>query len=240
MSNVHIFPNVEALIHAAADEFVRRASESIAARERFAVALSGGSTPHALYTLLASAVYAQKIDWARTHIFWGDERCVPPDHPDSNYRLAHETLLAHVPLPPRNIYRMRGEIDPAAAAEEYAQALKAFFGGEDTRFDLLLLGMGDDGHTASLFPHTPALAEKSRLVAANYVESKAVWRITLSARAINAAAHIVFLVAGAGKAQRLYDVLKGAPQPEHLPAQSVSPVNGDLRWFIDAEAALLL
>ncbi len=240
MENVKVYSNAEALIRAAAELWVTVLNAALTARARFSVALSGGSTPKALYALLATEEYRTQLDWAHTFIFFGDERCVPPDHPDSNYHMARESLLDHVPVPPDHIYRMRGEVDPEQAAGEYEGFLKALFRGENTRFDLLLLGMGDDGHTASLFPHTPALQEKSRLVVANEIEAKNMRRITLTTRAINSAANIAFLVSGAAKAERLRDVLKGDYQPEHLPAQLIKPENGQLMWLVDQAAAALL
>jgi 6-phosphogluconolactonase len=237
MENVKIFPNDEALIRGAAELFVTQANAALQTRGRFSVALSGGTTPKALYGLLASEAWRKQIDWTHTFIFWGDERCVPPDHADSNYRMARESLLDHLPIPRDHIYRMRGEVDPEQAAGEYEGFLKAFFRGENTRFDLLLLGMGDDGHTASLFPHTAALREISRLVVANHIEAKDTWRITLTTRALNAAATIAFLVSGAGKAETLRRVLKGEPQPERLPSQLIKPAQGQLLWLVDAAAA---
>jgi 6-phosphogluconolactonase len=240
MNNVKISPTTGELIHAAAELFVNCHNDAMRARGRFSVALSGGSTPKTLYELLATKEFGSVIDWAHTFVFWGDERCVPPDDADSNYRMARESLLDHVSVPPDHVYRMRGEVDPDQAAGEYEGFLKAFFRGENTRFDLLLLGMGDDGHTASLFPRTAALKEKERLVVANYLELKNIWRITLTTRAINAAANVAFLVAGAAKAERLREVLKGEYKPEHLPSQLIKPDQGELVWLVDKEAASML
>jgi 6-phosphogluconolactonase len=240
MDNVKIYSTSDELIHAAAELFVNCHNEAMRARGRFSVALSGGSTPKALFALLATEEFRAQIDWAHSFIFWGDERCVPPDDPDSNYRIARESLLDHVSVLPDHIYRMRGEVDPEQAAGEYEGFLKAFFKGENTRFDLLLLGMGDDGHTASLFPRTAALKEKGRLVVANYLEMKNIWRITLTTRAINAAANIAFLVSGVAKADRLREVLKGEYKPELLPSQLIKPEQGELVWLVDKEAASML
>lgn len=243
MSAVTVYPDPDALAHAAAEAIVTLAAEAVAARGRFSLGLSGGSTPRVLFALLASDRYAGRIDWPRLHVFWGDERCVPPDHPDSNYGMARALLLDHVPVPPEHIHRLRGEIDPVAAATEYDNQLRAFFarqGADAARFDLLLQGMGDDGHTASLFPGTDALAVRDRWVVANYVPKLAAWRLTLTAPAINAAAHVVFLVAGAGKAEALRAVLQGPSQPELYPSQLVAPTAGDLTWLVDAAAARLL
>jgi 6-phosphogluconolactonase len=242
MNGVKIFDDVSKLMNAAARDFVDQANKAIVTNGGFSVALSGGSTPRELYTLLASAKYAERIDWSRVHVFWGDERCVLPDHIESNYRMARETLLEHVPLPSGNIHRIHGEMDPEAAAAEYQRELCAFFDGDtddhecSPRFDLVLLGMGDDGHTASLFPETAALREASQYVIANYIDKLHSWRITLTPMAINAAANIMFLVAGTGKSSRLHQILNGPYQPGRLPAQIIQPEDGNLSWFVDAAA----
>jgi 6-phosphogluconolactonase len=222
------------LVWRAGEVFVTESKAAIAANGAFHVALSGGSTPLPLYALLALPEWAARVDWSRVHIYWGDERCVPPDHPDSNYRLAHDALLAQVPIPAANIHRIRGEIDPAQAAEEYAHEI------DGVRFDLILLGMGDDGHTASLFPGSPAIHEEMRRVMAQYVERLGVWRITLTPAAINDAAHVLFMVSGAGKAERLREVLRGPYRPDSLPAQVVRPKRGRLDWLVDRDAAARL
>lgn len=241
MADIRVYSDAEQLTRAAAEHFVELAALAIAARGRFSVALSGGSTPRSLYSLLAMDEFARRVDWSHVYIFWGDERCVPPDHPDSNYRMAQEALLDHVALPAQNIFRIRGEIEPAQAAAEYDRTLRMFFrDSPGARFDLLWLGMGDDGHTASLFPGAAALDEQVQWVIENYVEAKKAWRITLTPPAINAAANVTFLVSGAGKAERLRQVLKGAYQPRELPAQLVNPVNGHLIWMVDSSAAALI
>jgi len=235
-----VFPDLNSLVASAAEQVVTLAGAAIAARGRFAIGLSGGSTPRPLYELLASPAFASRIDWPNVHVFWGDERCVPPDHPDSNYRMARETLLDHVPLPPDNIHRLAGELDPATAAADYEAHLRAFFAGDGEagpRFDLLLLGMGDDAHTASLFPGTAALGETERWVAANYVEKLDAWRLTLTPPALNAAAEIMVLVSGASKADAFHAVLSGPTDPDKYPAQVLNPNNGRLRWLVDSEAA---
>lgn len=231
--------------------FVALARKAITSRGQFAVALAGGSTPRATYALLATEEFAARVDWPRVHIFWGDERCVPPDHPDSNYRMAREALLDHVPLPARNVHPIQGEIDPEEAAADYERTLRSFFArnpngkeirgdGSTPRFDLALLGMGKNGHTASLFPGAVALHERKRWVVVNYVEKLSAWRITLTPVAINAAADVAFVVSGAGKAERLRHVLTGPYRPDVLPAQIVRPDCGRLLWLIDAAAAALL
>lgn len=242
MADVRVYANSEALTQAAADYFVSQAEVALTSRQRFSVALSGGSTPQPLYTLLATDGFARRVDWARVHVFWGDERCVPADHPDSCYRMAREALLDYVPLPAQNIYRIRGEEEPAKAATEYEQILRRFFGeASGARFDLVWLGMGDDGHTASLFPGTEVVDEQERWVKENYVQAaKQRWRITLTPPAINAASNIAFLVSGASKAERLRQVLMGEYQPHLLPSQLVKPLNGHLVWLVDSAAAALL
>lgn len=242
---VRIHPDLESLSRAAAEHFVALATEAVSKRGRFAVALSGGSTPRETYTLLASPAFAPLVPWTQVHVFWGDERCVPPDHPDSNYRMAWETLLRHLPIPRDHIHRMVGEIDPPQAAGEYEEQLRAFFAHSPEepglpRFDLVLLGMGRDGHTASLFPKSEALREAQRWVVAQEVEPQAAWRLTLTPIAINATRQVIFLVAGQEKAEALREVLEGSPQPERLPAQAIRPDSGHLLWLVDAGAASLL
>jgi 6-phosphogluconolactonase len=239
MNDVQVFPDPDHLARAAAGLFTDRAQTAVAARGRFVVALSGGSTPTALYKLLATNEFSSQTDWKRIHVFWGDERCVPPDHPDSNYRLARQTLLDHVPIPAQNVHRVRGELEPAAAADEYAQEVRRFFGDAPAgpRFDLIFLGMGDNGHTASLFPGSPIVRETSRWVMACYVGILQAWRVTLTPVVINAAAEVVFLVSGEGKARTLRQVLAKPHRPDILPAQVVRPANGRLTWMVDAAAA---
>jgi 6-phosphogluconolactonase len=238
----NIYPDQAALSRAAAERIVQLAAGLIATQGQFSISLSGGSTPRLLFELLATGEFSSRLDWAKVHVFWGDERTVPPDHVDSNYRMARETLLDHVDLPERNINRIQGEIKPEQAAAEYEQVLRVFFGQDARwpRFDLLLLGMGNDGHTASLFPHTDALYEKTRWVRANYVPKLEDWRITLTVPAINAAAQVWFLVAGEGKARTLRSVLHGSHQPMTFPAQMIQPDNGELIWWLDEAAAALL
>lgn len=240
MSEVHRYSDAHHLAHAAAEMFVALSIPAISEQGRFTVALSGGSTPKTLYQLLAHEPYASQIEWAHVHLFWGDERCVPADHPDSNYRMAREALLQHVPLLTENIHPMHGDIDPAQASAEYEQQLRIFFGNGLPVFDLILLGMGDDGHTASLFPGTAAIHEQNRWVIGHYVEKLESWRLTLTPVVINAAAQVTFLVAGKSKAERLRDVLKGPYQPDVLPSQIVKPTEGKLLWLVDEEASTLL
>ena len=224
----------------AAQWIVQTIQARLQVAEHFSLVLSGGSTPEALYRQLAQIPYSDAVDWARLHLFWGDERCVPPDHPQSNYRMARRALLDHVPVPPEQIHRMHGELPAEEAAEAYANELAQFFGDRQPQFDLILLGMGVDGHTASLFPHSTALKETRRWVVANAAPSQAGWRITLTIPAINAGREIAFLVSGADKANTLQRVLEGPYQPEELPAQFIQPALQPALWLVDSAAASLL
>jgi 6-phosphogluconolactonase len=230
--------NLDEAARVAAEQFVALAGPAIGRTGRFTVALSGGSTPRPLYARLAADHYRRLIDWPRVHFFWGDERCVPPDHPDSNFRAAEETLLARVPVAASNIHRMNGEGDSAEAAVNYEQELRGFFApapGALPRFDLILLGIGEDGHTASLFPGTAALDEAQRWVAAVYVEKLESHRLTLTLPVINAAAQVTFLVAGSAKGVVLRQILSRAEVD--LPAARVRPAGGSLVWIITEDAA---
>jgi 6-phosphogluconolactonase len=245
VSSIRVVPDAAALARAGAEEFAQRAREAAGAGGRFTVALSGGSTPRALYALLAEdAALRNQIAWERTQVFWGDERPVPPGHPDSNYRMARETLLSRVPVPPDNIHRIRGEdADPSAAARDYEETMRKHFRpkeGELPRFDLVLLGLGPDAHTASLFPGSDALGETKRWVVANRVERLDTVRITLTAPVLNAAASVVFLVSGEDKAPALKQVLEGPHDPNRFPAQMIHPHRGSLLWLLDRPAARLL
>lgn len=229
---------------AVADEAARRwlalAEETVEQRGKFMVALSGGSTPRALYERLAHPPYQEGAPWAQTHVFWGDERTVPPGHEDSNYRMAHQTLLSRVAVPLNNIHRPHGDKDPGEAATDYEQVLRLAFNlrrDELPRFDLILLGMGDDGHTASLFPGNPALEMEDRLFVATYVPQHETHRLTLTLPAINAARRVIFLVVGEGKAETLRRVLEGESDPSEFPARLVQPDDGQLTWLLDEAAA---
>lgn len=235
MSERLILPDAAAVAQAAADRFVALARSSIAANGQFTVALSGGSTPKATLARLID----QPIDWAQVEVFWGDERCVSPEDADSNYRMACEALLNHVPIPEQNVHRMQGEINPTQAASNYTAELRAVFGrSEWPRFDLILLGLGTDAHTASLFPGTGAIHEEQRWVIGHFVEQLKAYRITLTPPVINHAKHVIFLVAGADKAAALQAVLSHAPfDPDQFPAQIVQPVTGAVTWLIDQSSA---
>jgi 6-phosphogluconolactonase len=239
--NVFVFEDAESVARAAAGRVAGLARESIISRGLFTVALSGGSTPRRAYELLAGEEFGKGIDWPNVHVFFGDERMVPPDHAESNYRTASEALLSRVPVPPENVHRIDGVGDARANASAYEAEMRGLFGDADwPRLDHVLLGMGDDGHTASLFPGTEVLNETRLWVAPNWVEKLGAWRVTLTAPAINAARHVTFLVSGAGKAARLREVLKGARDPFRLPSQLIRPLDGTLEWLVDRAAAARL
>ena len=251
LEHVQIFPTGAALMEAAATAITAASAAAMRGSQRFVVALSGGATPRDLYARLARPPYAGQLEWRHVHVCWGDERCVAPDDPASNYRMAREALLDQVPIPALNVHRIRGEDDPVSAAAAYEHELRAMFATPEgaprstpgARFDLVLLGMGNDGHTASLFPATTAIREtgpQARWVRAQHVESVSSWRITLTPALLNAAAEVLFLVSGAEKAPALRAVLTGPYQPEKLPAQIIAPQAGRLRWFVDAAAAVNL
>lgn len=240
MAIIQTYPSPDELARAAADHFAALSQEAIADRGHFSVALAGGSTPRTTYEILATIEYVQKIEWERVHIFWGDERMVPPEHEDSNYCMAYEAMLKVLPIPKENVHRILGEAKPQDAARTYENTIRQFFNLFITSFDLILLGMGDDGHTASIFPGTMAVHEDTLQVMAHFVEKLEAWRVTFTPRLINAAENVTFLVSGERKARRLRQVLVGPYQPEALPAQVVRPSRGRLRWLIDQAAALHL
>ena len=232
---IKVVPDLNALVEEAADRVASAARSALSDHEFFSIALSGGSTPEPVYRRLTEEPYRSAIDWARVRVYFGDERCVPPDSAQSNYHMAQGAMLSKVPIPPQNVFRMRGEIDPNDAAIEYGKLLKEHF--QDGGLDLILLGMGDDGHTASLFPGTEALKETKHRCVANFVPKMNTWRITMSAPFINKADRVMFMVSGAGKAQRVAEVLEGPRDPERLPSQLIHPVNGHLTWLLDSGAA---
>lgn len=239
-----IFPNIEELNAFAAEKFIEIGNQAIDERGRFAVALAGGSTPKALYKLLSGDNFRNKIDWKRVFFFFGDERNVSPDAEDSNFRTANENLLKPLETAGENVFRWQTELENASeTARKYESAIKDFFDSDDKtlpRFDLILLGMGDDGHTASLFPFTEALNETEKIAVGNPVEKLETTRLTLTFPVMNNARNIIFLIAGAGKAETLKEVLEGDFQPLKYPSQSVKPTNGNLFWLVDAPAAELL
>lgn len=235
---VEIFDDLENLSRAAAGLFVTAAKNAIEANGRFTVALAGGSTPRQTYELLTEPTFRDQIRWEAVHVFWGDERCVPPNDPRSNARMARLALLHHVPVPVEQVHPIRSMDDPRESAADYAAVLHRTFDPASPRFDLVILGMGEDGHTASLFPGTPALDETESWVAA--VLSKAPPRVTLTLPVLNAAGIVAFLVSGDNKANALQRVIEGVSTMEPLPAARVVPGDGSIRWFVDRSAAAKL
>ncbi len=241
MTYLHVFPGRQSFINGCADFIADAAVGAIAERGRFVIALSGGATPGPVYERLAAADRRDRIAWGCVHVFFGDERCVPPDDTRSNYRMVREAWFDHTPIPVENIHRIHGEDDPEPEALRYERRIAGFYRSAGyPAFDLILLGMGDNGHTASLFPGTAALRETGRRVVAQYVESMTEWRITFTPSLINAARHVAFLVEGAAKAQMLWNVLEGPYQPDVWPSQLVQPVSGELHWLVDTAAAAKL
>jgi 6-phosphogluconolactonase len=234
-----VYADAGAVAHALADYFVATGERAIAERGKFTVALSGGHTPRAAYELLAADPLRANLSWSNVFIYFGDERCVPPDDERSNYRMAREAFLDAVPIPSANIARMRGEIDPGLAANEYASILRAELGGMP-QLDLVMLGLGEDGHTASLFPGIAQEVGEHSLVEAAYAQSQAMWRVTITPKLINAARRVVFAVEGVAKARALAAVYEGPRDPKTYPAQLVQPSSGELTWLVDEAATNLL
>jgi len=239
---IQIVAGIDAISRAAAASIVEHIIESLQMSDVYSIALSGGSTPRPLYELLANdAKLQEQIPWERVHFFWGDERHVPPGHPDSNYRMADTALLSKVPIPSTNIHRIRAEdSDAHKAAEDYEREIRRFFkidAGQLPRFNCMLQGMGPDGHTASLFSGTSALEETKRLAVANWVEKFESYRITMTVSVINNAERIIFIVSGEEKADTLKAVLQDDPKSNRYPAQLIQPVDGKLIWFLDQAAA---
>ena len=232
------FKDLEEVSHAAAELFVKQAERSIAERRRFLVALNGGSTPNRLFQLLATA-FRDQVDWSKVHVFWGDERCVPPDDPGSSYGQAQRILLSQVSLPESNIHRMRGELEPAEASREYSSTLHQYAspGLDWPRFDLVYLGMGEDGHTASLFPGSPVFVQEPTLPVTAQYQDRPANRVTLTPVVFNESHLVAFLVTGEQKAQTLAEVLSGRYNPEFYPAQRIEPKAGRLLWLVDEDAA---
>jgi 6-phosphogluconolactonase len=230
---IRVYSDMEELSHAAAELFATVAQQAVQARSRFTVALSGGSTPRRTYELLAREPFRKMVPWQSTHIFWGDERCVPVDDPRNNALMARQTLLDNVPVPREQIHPMVCNGSPLEAAEAYETLLRSIFTAGCLRFDLVLLGLGENGHTASLFPGTSVLEEQQRWVSEVYVADEGLHRLTLTAVAINQAALVVFMVSGSDKALILRKVLKKAQDPRSIPALLIKPVDGGLLWLVD-------
>jgi len=237
---IRICADLEALSHAAAELFADEARKAVQARGRFLVALAGGSTPRRTYELLAREPFRALVPWQKTHVFWGDERCVPADDPRNNALVARRMLLGQVPVPCEQVHPMICDSSPREAVVEYEALLRGFFAAGCPRFDLVLLGLGENGHTASLFPGTSVLEERQRWVADVYLAEEGEHRLTLTAVAINQAALVVFLVSGHGKAPILRKVLQESQDPRSIPARLIKPVDGGLLWLVDQGAAGLL
>jgi len=242
MMIINKLPDLDAVASSAEEQFITLAREAIGWRGAFYVALSGGSTPKPLYRKLAKRTGSDRVEWDKVFFFWSDERCVPPDHQDSNYRMARELLLDPLEIPEEHIYRLDGELPPEQAAQAYQSLLEKLFPSRPPRFDLILLGMGEDGHTASLFPQTKAvrMTDPDQWIAANFVPALGSWRLTFTPSLINAAANISMLVTGEEKQRRLHQVLTGRYQPNVLPAQIIDPRKGTLTWFVDEAAGRLI
>jgi len=238
-NSIQIFDAGE-LAKAVAEFIVKIANEAIDTSGRFVIALSGGHTPETLYSVLCTEPYQGRIAWDKTFVFWGDERCVPSDNEQNNARMAKKFLLNHVDIPQSNIYPVPVDLPPEMAGAAYENSIKQFFGSEEPSFHLILLGLGENGHTASLFPGSDTLTDDTHLVRDVYVPEQKMYRITMTANLINQARNIVFLVEGEGKADILNTVLTVPYQPDKYPAQLIKPVDGNLYWFVDNKAATLL
>ncbi len=245
LPEVLVFTDTNSLARAAADQFISLAVEAIETNGVFTTVLSGGSTPHTMYQILATEPYSKQVNLSKFHFFWGDERSVPPDYPDSNYFHAKKTLLDKIPIPDTNVHRILAEKPPAEAADSYEEMLLEFFQSHPgairnncSSFDLVLLGMGEDGHTASLFPNSEVIHESTRWVSAVYAERLGAWRITMTPLLLNKAAQVIFLVTGSNKNWTLQKVLYGAYQPDRYPAQIIQPDSGKVLWLLDRAAAI--
>ena len=241
--SVHVSSGLRSLCEDAARRILDKALDAVAARGRFTLVLSGGSSPKHLYELLATPEWRDRLDWSKVHLFWEDDRYVPPDDPRSNYRMVREALLDKIDIPEDNIHRMRTELPrPEQTAQVYEDEIRAVLPSEDTfpSFDFVVLGLGENGHTASLFPHRPALRERSKLVVADFVPEVDMHRVTMTAPLLNAARTVAFFVSGRSKADVVHQVIAGPHRPEDSPAQLIAPACGDLLWLMDAEAAAKL
>jgi 6-phosphogluconolactonase len=234
---LHVYNNPDELSHAVAKWIADSIAATLKQQDRFTIALSGGSTPKALHKLLAASPYKEQIDWSKLHVFWGDERAVPFDDDRNNAKMAYDTLLNFVPIPAYHIHVMRTDIGPEESAAEYEKILHFYFDQTPTSFDLVLLGMGDDGHTLSLFPGTAAVHEEKAWTIAYFLKAQDMYRITLTKTIVNKAAKVAFLTTGTNKAHALKEVQQGAYNPDLYPSQEIKPVKGDLDWFVDTAAA---
>jgi 6-phosphogluconolactonase len=234
---LHVFNDPDELSHAVAKWMADIIASTLKKSDRFTIALSGGSTPKLLHKILAADPYKEQIDWSKLHIFWGDERDVPFEDDRNNAKMAYDTLLNFVPVPPSQVHVMRTDIPAAESAAEYEKILHTYFDGAAASFDLVLLGMGDDGHTLSLFPGTAAVHEEKAWAIAYYLKAQDMSRITLTKTIVNRSARVAFMTTGTGKAHALKEVLKGDYNPDLYPSQEIKPVTGELHWFVDEAAA---
>jgi 6-phosphogluconolactonase len=234
---LHVYKNADELSQAVASWMAGSIADTLKKQDRFTIALSGGSTPRLLHKILAAPPYKDQIEWSKLHVFWGDERDVPFEDDRNNARMAYDTLLNFVPVPAAQIHIMRTDIGPVESAAEYEKILQAYFDKSPGSFDLVLLGMGDDGHTLSLFPGTAAVHEEKAWTIAYFLKAQDMYRITLTKTIVNRAARVAFLTTGTGKAHALKEVLKGAYNPDLYPSQEIKPVPGELHWFVDEAAA---
>lgn len=237
---IHIYPNKEKLVIATTEQIVNLIGQAIQKNGFCNIALSGGNTPREVYSMLAMHPYRDRVNWNGIHLFWGDERMVPPEHQDSNFRMVQQTLLKHINIPEGNVHRIRGETAPEKAAAEYARMLHDSFRKDTPCFDLILLGIGEDGHTASLFPDTDAIEECERHVVAVFVPRLNAWRVTLTLPVLNAAREIFFLVSGRSKSNIIQRIMSINNPTKEFPASMVNPENGILHWMLDSDAAALI
>ena len=235
--DLQVYKDAQQLSEAAAKWIAGLIADTLKVRDRFTIALSGGSTPKLLHKILAAAPYKDQIDWSKLHIFWGDERAVPFEDERNNAKMAYDTLLNFVPVPPSQIHVMRTDIGPEESAIDYEKILHQYFDTTPNTFDLVLLGMGDDGHTLSLFPGTAIVHEEKAWATAFFLKAQDMFRITLTKTIVNRAARIAFLTTGPKKTHALKEVLKGAYNPDLYPSQEIRPLNGELHWFVDEAAA---
>ena len=237
---IHAYPNKEQMVTATTERVINEIGQAIQERGLCNMALAGGNTPREIYSMLAESTYRDRVDWNRLHLFWGDERMVPPEHEDSNFRMVKETLLDHVRIPDGNVHRIRGEIVPEQAAQEYAELLHNHFKSDSPRFDIILLGIGEDGHTASLFPGTDAVEECKLYTVAVFVPRLDTWRVTLTFPVLNAAREVLFLASGRSKSDIVQRIISIKQPAKEFPASMVNPENGTLHWMLDSEAMVLI
>ena len=237
---IHAYPNKEQMVTATTERVINEIGQAIQERGLCNMALAGGNTPREIYSTLADDPYRDRVDWDRLHLFWGDERMVPPEHEDSNFRMVKETLLDHVRIPDGNVHRIRGEVAPEQAAQEYAELLHNHFKPDSLCFDIILLGIGEDGHIASLFPGTEAVEECKLYTVAVFVPRLDTWRVTLTFPVLNAAKDILFLAAGKSKSEIVQRIISIKEPAKEFPASMVNPENGTLHWMLDSEAMVLI